>query len=99
MNNNIIAKKHRKKLKRQYLQTEKEKLKELSFLSKDQLCSLLYFIERELTKTNCPNGFVFAKKWANDNKYDWEEIEPSLNDLGAFCDCEILNNIKVDEIF
>jgi len=63
-------------------------------LSINDFFILIEYIEKKLITNECNNNFKFSNEFIINNNLSVEIIIAWFNELGAFCDCEVLFNIK-----
>jgi Protein of unknown function (DUF2695) len=65
----------------------------------EQLEDLLDYLAEELGKQSCDHTTRHAEQWAESHGIDWAELAGGFQELGGYCDCEIVLNVQPEEIF
>lgn len=82
-----------KKITRKQLKAEEGRI-----LKRDQVKSLLTYVDIRLTSEGCDHTLRFTDVWLRDN-LSQEQIGPALEEIqemGGYCDCEVLMNCYQD---
>lgn len=63
-------------------------------LSKAEVEQLFQFLDERLEQDDCDHSLRFTMEWIRNNCEPEQEeaIVQELNDMGGFCDCEVLEN-------
>lgn len=63
-------------------------------LSLEQVASLFEYLEEQLDGSGCDHSRRHTQKWLDMNvpNDDHEKVLAELEDLGGYCDCEVLMN-------
>lgn len=67
-------------------------------LSLEQVASLFEYVESQLDETGCDHSRRHTKQWLAMNipKNQHEAVLTEMEDMGGFCDCEVLMNCYED---
>ena len=63
-------------------------------ISIDVVKELFDFLDEELETRSCDDTNIMTIEFLENKNLDKEKIIPWLNDLGGYCDCEILGNVE-----
>ena len=63
-------------------------------LSLEQVASLFEYLEEQLDGSGCDHSSRHTQKWLDMNvpNDDHEKVLAELEDMGGYCDCEVLMN-------
>lgn len=63
-------------------------------LSKTKVRNLFHYLESQLSETACDNTLHFTEQWLTNNlpQGKIESVIAELNEMGGYCDCEMLLN-------
>ena len=63
-------------------------------LSKTKVRKLFQYLESQLSETPCDNTLHFTEQWLTNNlpQEKIESVIAELNEMGGYCDCEVLLN-------
>jgi Protein of unknown function (DUF2695) len=61
-------------------------------LTREQLADLVEFVDALVAEEGCDHKFRHTRRWADEHRRAWNPIASALEDLGAFCDCEVVMN-------
>ena len=89
----------RRRLKAEYKDQERAKLRRLLVLDEKQLNALLDHLEESGADEICDDTPRLTTAWAERNGLDADAVTASLAELGGHCDCEVLANVDPEEIF
>jgi hypothetical protein len=59
----------------------------------------LEHVDAAVAANGCDHTPAATAKWAAREGIDLERLHEGLEEYGGFCDCEILMNVDVDEVF
>jgi hypothetical protein len=60
---------------------------------------LLEHVDAAVAANGCDHTPAATDDWAAREGIDLERLHQGLEEYGGFCDCEILMNVDVDEVF
>ncbi len=89
-----LTKEEKKLLMREWKTSQKKEY----LLSKDEVEKLFIYLEAQLEKTPCQHTRMHTKQWLSNNQPQ-DRIEDILNEMeemGGYCDCEVLLNCYED---
>ena len=89
-----LTKEEKKLLMRKWKTSQKKEY----ILSKDEVEKLFIYLESELEQTPCQHTRMYTKQWLKNN-LPQEKIDDILNEMeemGGYCDCEVLLNCYED---
>lgn len=71
---------------------------ETYLLSLEQVASLFEYVETQLNETGCDHSRKHTKCWLSINipQEQHEAILAEMEDMGGYCDCEVLMNCYED---
>jgi hypothetical protein len=58
---------------------------------------LFEYLHRKLAKRGCDHELTFVKKFAERHDLDFGPLSQILEDLGGFCDCEVMFNVVCND--
>lgn len=88
-----LSKEEKKKLQQKY----KESQKKTYILSYGQVEDLFSYVEEKLDADGCDHTLKHTRQWLSDNKVQPQDsIIEELQDMGGYCDCEVLSNCYED---
>lgn len=89
----------RKQLKDQLLRDEQATSTALMPLDREQLESLLAYVEDAVERDGCDHSRKATDSWASANSLDLDRLHAGLEEYGGYCDCEVAMNVHPDEVF
>ncbi len=84
-----------KRLKKQYVEQERQRERATIALTDDELEALLDHLDDRLGAEGCDHSHRIARRWLTANGKD-ERVLAGFEELGGYCDCEILANVDLD---
>ena len=67
-------------------------------LSREQLTELVAFVNALVVKEGCDHKLRHARRWADEQGRAWGPIATALEELGGFCDCEVVMNCDPEDV-
>lgn len=55
---------------------------------------MIDFVDRHVRRDGCDHTHRFASQWSQEQNIDWDGLLDLLEQRGAFCDCEIVLNLR-----
>lgn len=89
----------RKRLKGEYLRAQQAESATRMPLERPQLEALLEHVDAVVAANGCDHTPAATDDWATREGIDLERLHEGLEEYGGFCDCEVLMNVDVDEVF
>jgi hypothetical protein len=89
----------RKRLKDEYLRAQQAESAARMPLDRPQLEALLKDVDAAVAANGCDHTLAATSNWAAREGIDLERLHEGLEEYGGFCDCEVLMNVDVDEVF
>jgi hypothetical protein len=89
----------RKRLKDQYLRAQQAASAARMPLDRAQLEALLDHVDAAVADNGCDHTRAATDDWAAREGIDLERLHEGLEEYGGFCDCEVVMNVDVDEVF
>jgi len=89
----------KRELRRAYKLGERQRAQAALPLGASQLAGLLDHLDSRLGREVCDHSLRFTREWAAANGVDADELAASLEELGGYCDCEVLANVEPETIF
>lgn len=68
-------------------------------LEKDELESLIEYLEVELEQNGCAHNMQLTETWLSNTNHDKNSVIAALFAQGGFCDCEVMYNVESDGIY
>ncbi|WP_112264980.1 DUF2695 domain-containing protein [Lentzea terrae] len=68
-------------------------------LTRAQLTDLVQFVDALVAEEGCDHKFRHTRRWADEQRLAWNPIANALEELGGFCDCEVVMNCGPDNVF
>ena len=67
-------------------------------LTQEQVEELFAFLESQLEETPCDHTLQFTTQWLEENlnPSEIEAVLAEINEMGGYCDCEVLMNCYED---
>jgi len=87
-------KERRKKIADDLSNTARERFKESLPMSVENFHQLFDFLDEQLTEVACDHNTVLTEKFLDSIGADKEKVILFLNELGGYCDCEVLANAE-----
>lgn len=86
----MLSKDQKKKLMREWKQQQMKK----RVLNKLQVNRMIAYVEDQLEKQSCNGTLRFTKEWLNKNlsQDQHEVVIKELEEMGGYCDCEVIAN-------
>lgn len=73
---------------------ERERFIENLPAGREKLENLFDYLDVRLSKNDCEHDLKFTMQFLMENRLDMPKFMSWLNENGAYCDCEILNNVE-----
>ncbi|MEJ7701981.1 MAG: DUF2695 domain-containing protein [Pyrinomonadaceae bacterium] len=73
---------------------ERERFIENLPATKDQIEDLFDYLDVRLSKVECEHDLKFTIQFLMENRLNMPKFMSWLNENGAYCDCEILQNVE-----
>ncbi len=73
---------------------ERERFIENLPATKDQIEDLFDYLDVRLAKVECEHDLKFTMQFLMENRLNMPKFMSWLNENGAYCDCEILQNVE-----
>jgi hypothetical protein len=89
----------RKRLKDEYLRAQQVASAAWMPLDRGQLERLVAHVEAAVETDGCEHTLAATEAWATREDVDMERLRRGLEEYGGFCDCEVVMNVDVDEVF
>ena len=89
----------RKRLKDEYLRAQQAASAERMPLDRAQLAALLNHVDAAVVANGCDHTRAATDDWAAREGTDLQRLREGLEEYGGFCDCEVVMNVNVDEVF
>jgi hypothetical protein len=89
----------RKRLKDEYLRVEQAASAARMPLDRAQLQALLDHVDAAVALNGCDHTRAATDDWAEHEGIDLERLHEGLEEYGSFCDCEVVMNVDVEEVF
>jgi hypothetical protein len=84
----------RQAIKQALRQAEQERFRATLPISPELLRTLFDFVDQQLSQNECDNTFKYALYFLSDHQIDANPVVHWLENLGGYCDCEILANVE-----
>jgi hypothetical protein len=91
--------KHARALKRGYRRQQKAAAREEMLLDEAELDELLGYLRAENALTGCDGSLRLTVGWGAERGITATQLAGSLAQFGAVCDCEVVRNVELEEIF
>ena len=85
----------KKRLKQQYLEQERQRERSRILLTDTELEALLDHLDERLESEGCDHTHRRTRRWLTDHGKG-DRVLSGFEDLGGYCDCEILSNVDLD---
>src|SRR5437868_4088746 len=95
-----MDKRRKKELRRQYKEQQFAEARRRMCLWPDQLRELRGFLSEQLFGLGiaCDHTLSRTRSWAEREGLDPEQVADSMRAFGGCCDCEVLNNVTLDQL-
>ncbi|MBN1093298.1 DUF2695 domain-containing protein [Blastococcus sp. TML/M2B] len=90
---------HQKQLKDEYLRAQQAASASRMPLDAEQLQQLLEHVDAAVLAAGCDHGLRATEAWAHAHRIDVERLREGLEEYGGFCDCEVVMNVYVEDVF
>ncbi|GGM45157.1 DUF2695 domain-containing protein [Dactylosporangium sucinum] len=87
----------RKRLRDEYKNAERAARAAVVPLDAGRLAELVGFVDERVSAEGCDHTRRFAERWAAEHAVPWERLAEGLDELGGYCDCEVVMNCEPDE--
>lgn len=71
----------------------------MSRLSREQLTALVEFVDSHVLDEGCDHTLRHTERWVREQRLAWKPISAALEELGGYCDCEVVMNCDPDDVF
>jgi hypothetical protein len=95
----VASKAERKRLKDAYLRAQQAASAARIPLDRAQLQALLDHVDAAVALNGCDHTRATTDAWAEHEGIDLERLHEGLEEYGGFCDCEVVMNVDVEEVF
>lgn len=68
-------------------------------LTREQLTDLVEFVDALVGKEGCDHELRHTRRWVDEQGLAWGPIAAALEELGGYCDCEVVMNCDPEEEF
>ena len=68
-------------------------------LTEAQLRSLVDHVDANVLGLGCDRSTRHAAAWAKSEGLDWADFANGIEELGGYCDCEIVMNVDPGDVF
>ena len=91
---NKLTKEEKKALQAQYTASVTKEY----VLTQEQVEELFAFLESQLEEMHCDHTLQFTEQWLEENlnAAESEAVLAEINEMGGYCDCEVLMNCYED---
>ena len=85
----------RKQIKKELREKAKLEFENSLPISREKFTQLFDFLDEKLSEYDCDDSLTLTVEFLQENKIEKiEKIESWLQKNGAYCDCEVLNNVE-----
>ena len=89
----------RRELRDAYKRAEAEARSAGLPLSREQLTALVGFVDELVVSDGCDHSLRHTRRWLVEHRLDEQQIIAALEELGGYCDCEVVMNCDPEEVF
>lgn len=94
-----VERARRRRLRDAYKNAERAARTALLPIDREQLTSLVEYVDTGLGVEGCDHTRRHAEQWSRDHWIDWSALCEGLDEFGGFCDCEVVANCDPVEVF
>ncbi|MFT3686456.1 MAG: DUF2695 domain-containing protein [Phycisphaerales bacterium] len=84
----------KRELRDAYKAQQRAKIRESMPITDDQAAALFAYLAEALDAEDCDDTPRFTRVWASQNNVNAAALGEWLEELGGFCDCEVLDNAE-----
>jgi hypothetical protein len=95
----MTEKERRKDMRDAYRRAERQRRIDLCPLTEARLRSLVDHIDTKVLDVGCDHSTRHAVSWAESEGLEWTDLAGGIEELGGYCDCEIVMNVHPDDVF
>lgn len=89
-----MNKAERKRLLKNWKDSEKQKFEDSLPMSREQFRELFDYLDEQLESNGCNNDFTWTTKFLNAHRILPAPVIAFLKENGGYCDCEALMNVE-----
>ncbi|WP_204763375.1 DUF2695 domain-containing protein [Lentzea nigeriaca] len=89
----------REELRDRYKRAETEARTAGLPLSREQLTALVEFVDALVIEEGCDHTLRHTLRWVGEQSLAPDPIVAALEELGGFCDCEVVMNCDPEDVF